>query len=121
MAEQTSPNEIITLDEATKNTPGRPSAHCLWRWCRKGVLSRGGERIRLEHVRIGGKIYTKLQWLEEFGRKLAESDTQYFNLCEAAAAEAVANTPRRRRTAAHEEQRRKHLEEVERELDEAGI
>lgn len=59
-------NPLITLTEAAKITPGRPSTNCLWRWCRRGVLSRGGERIRLEHRRIGGKIFTALDWLEEF-------------------------------------------------------
>jgi hypothetical protein len=52
-------NDYITLGEAAKIAPGRPSANCVWRWCRKGVLSRAGQRVRLRHVRIGGKIITK--------------------------------------------------------------
>jgi len=50
---------------------GRPSANCIWRWCRKGVLSRAGKRVRLRHVRIGGKIFTEAEWLNEFGQSLA--------------------------------------------------
>ncbi len=68
MHAQAAGNPLITLTEATKITPGRPSTNCLWRWCRRGVLSRGGERVRLEHQRIGGKIFTAPDWLEEFGR-----------------------------------------------------
>ena len=49
MHEKAIANPLITLTEAAKITPGRPSTNCLWRWCRRGVLSRGGERVRLEH------------------------------------------------------------------------
>lgn len=118
---------LITLTEAAKITPGRPSTNCLWRWCRRGVLSRGGERIRLEHRRIGGKIFTASDWLDEFGRKLAEADTRHFDLCQAEASAAAAMEPRiprrRRRTepsaADHEDLR--DVEDAERELDEEGI
>jgi len=65
--------EYITLGEAAELAPGRPSANCIWRWCRKGVLSRGRQRVRLRHVRIGGKIFTKAEWLNEFGQSLAAS------------------------------------------------
>ncbi len=118
---------LITLTEAAKITPGRPSTNCLWRWCRRGVLSRGGERVRLEHRRIGGKIFTAPDWLEEFGRKLAEADTRHFDLCQAAASAAAAKeprVPRRRRRAqppAAEREDLREVEDAERELDEAGI
>jgi len=127
MHTQTVANALITLTEAAKVTPGRPSTNCLWRWCRRGVLSRGGERVRLEHRRIGGKIFTAPAWLEEFGRKLAEADTRHFDQCEEAAADAAARDPRiphrRRRSQpprpGHEDL---HVaEDAERELDEAGI
>jgi hypothetical protein len=48
------PDQHIRLDEAAKIAPGRPSTKCLWQWCRKGMLARSGERIRLPHIRIGG-------------------------------------------------------------------
>ena len=35
-------NEYIMLGEAAKSAPRRASANCIWRWCRKGVLSRPG-------------------------------------------------------------------------------
>jgi len=37
-----------------------------------------GERIHLEHVRVGGKLYTTPRWIEEFGSRLAEADAAYF-------------------------------------------
>jgi hypothetical protein len=78
--------EHITLSQAAKIAPGRPSINCLWRWCRRGVIARSGERVRLQHVRVGGKIFTAALWLEEFGRQLAEADQRYFDLAESAAA-----------------------------------
>jgi hypothetical protein len=73
------PNEHLTLTEAAKLAPGRPSSNCIWRWCRRGVLARGGERIRLEHIRAGGKILTTAAWLATFTKRLAEADTAYFD------------------------------------------
>lgn len=125
MHEQTTvTGEYITLTQAAKIAPGRPSTNCIWRWCRRGVLSRGDERVRLRHIRMGGMIYTTSAWLEEFGRKLAEADAKYFDLSAAAAEAAAGSTPRRRRrtvTPSHfEQQRRKEMEAARHELDEAG-
>ncbi len=124
MHEQTVPENLITLAEAAKIAPGRPSTNCVWRWCRKGVLSRGGDRIRLQHQRVGGMIFTTAAWLEEFGHALAEADTKYFELCEAAADAARSNEPPRRRRShrsARDDQRKRQLAEVNRELDAAGL
>jgi predicted DNA-binding WGR domain protein len=125
MHEQSAAENLITLTDAAKIAPGRPSANCVWRWCRKGVLSRGGERIRLQHQRVGGMIFTTRTWLEEFGRALAEADTKYFDLCAAAveaAREAEQPLRRRRYRSPHSDnQRRRQLERVERELDAAGL
>lgn len=128
MHEQTTiaPEDYITLTEAANIAPGRPSANCIWRWCRRGVLSRGGERVRLQHVRIGGRVYTTARWLEEFGRRLAEADAKYFDLCEAAAEAARAQEPpsprrRRRSPSQHQQERRRRLEQIDRELDAEGL
>jgi len=121
---QAETNGYITLTEAAKITPGRPSTNCMWRWCRRGVKSRSGERVRLEHRRMGGKIFTKLEWLDQFGRLLAEADAKYFDLCEAAAEAAAEPPPHRRRhrnPTQFQQQRRREIEEAERELAEAGI
>lgn len=123
----TATDEYLTLTEAAKIAPGRPTTNCIWRWCRRGVLSRGGERVRLQHVRVGGMIYTTAHWLEEFGRRLAEADAKYFDLCAAAAEAARAAevpTPRRRRRVSASQvpdQRRRELEEIDRELDAEGL
>ena len=120
---QTITDAQITLTEAANIAPGRPSANCIWRWCRRGVRSRNGDRVRLQHMRIGGKIFTTARWLEEFGRALADADARYFDLCEAASHAAAAG-PRRRRLrspSAFEEQRRREIAEAERELEEAGL
>ncbi len=124
MHEPNIPDNLISLAEAAKIAPGRPSTNCVWRWCRKGVLSRGGERIRLQHQRVGGMIFTTAAWLEEFGRALAEADTKYFELCEAATEAArAAESPRRRgsRRSENNDQRKRQLADVERELDAAGL
>lgn len=44
--------EHITLSQAAKLAPGRPSLNCVWRWCREGVKAAYGTRVRLKHVRI---------------------------------------------------------------------
>ncbi|MCC6284283.1 MAG: DUF1580 domain-containing protein [Phycisphaerales bacterium] len=71
--------EYIGLADAAKLAPGRPSTNCLWRWCRRGVIARGGERVRLQHVRAGGKIFTTAPWVDEFVHRLASADEKYFN------------------------------------------
>jgi hypothetical protein len=109
----------ITLTEAAKLTPGRPSTNCLWRWCRRGVLSRNGQRVRLEHVRIGGKIFTTAEWVERFGKALAEADASYFDL-EGQAVESA--RPRRQRPVSrHVQQRQAAHDQTNRELEEAGL
>lgn len=69
---------LITLAEACKRVPGRPHASTLWRWCRKGVVSRGGDRVHLRHVRMGSRVFTSNSWIEEFGSALAEADARSF-------------------------------------------
>lgn len=69
---------LITLNEAPQHVSGRPSISAVWRWCRRGVLARNGQRIRLEHRRIGGKIYTSAAWLHAFTKALTDADEAYF-------------------------------------------
>lgn len=51
-ADTNTASQYITLTEVANITPGRPSTNCVWRWCRRGVKSRTGERIHLQHVRM---------------------------------------------------------------------
>ncbi len=113
-------DSLITLTDVAKLTPGRPSANCVWRWCRKGLKSRNGERIRLQHVRFGGQIYTTAAWLNEFGCKLADADTRHFKSCEATMSIGARREKCRARSTSQIEQR-KRFEEAERALEEAGI
>lgn len=117
-------NGYLTLTEAAKLAPGRPTANAIWRWCRRGVKSRGGERVRLEHIRAGGQIFTTSAWLEQFGRTLAEADARYFDLAAAAVEAARANEPtgrRRRQSATCSGERQRELDEIDRELDAEGL
>ncbi len=85
----------ITLSEAAKSLPGRPHASALWRWCRKGVRTRGGRRIYLAHIRLGQNIYVKPEELELFGRKVAMADGEHFAVHEpSSVANATEPSPR---------------------------
>jgi hypothetical protein len=118
-------SEHLALTQAAKIAPGRPSVNCMWRWCRRGVLARTGERVRLQHIRIGGKILTRRDWLEDFGRRLAEADTAYFEAKDAAAQRLPPRdsrypSPRRRRPAEPAPSRRA-CDDVDQELREQGL
>lgn len=66
--------DYLTLTEAARLTPRRPTAGTIWRWARRGVRARDGRTIRLQHVRVGGRVYTSEQWLRSFFAELAEAD-----------------------------------------------
>lgn len=116
--------EHITLSQAAKLAPGRPSSNCVWRWCREGVKAASGTRVRLKHVRFGSRIFTTRQWLNDFGLALAQADTAHFQRDENAPATRQQTKPKppsnRARRAASDDARRRHLE-AERELEEAGL
>ena len=44
---------LIPLSEIAKQLPQRPSPASLWRWHSKGING-----IRLEVIRVGGRLYT---------------------------------------------------------------
>ena len=71
--------ELLTLSAATRELPGRVHSSTVWRWCRIGVRARNGERVLLEHRRMGRRIYTTRAALDAFGRALAEADTKAFD------------------------------------------
>ena len=70
--------EHITLANAAKRCPGRPSANAVWRWCRTGIRSRTGLVVRLEHIRVGGRIFTTEDALNRFFAAVAQADEGYF-------------------------------------------
>ncbi len=112
----------ISLTQATKIAPGRPSINCVWRWCRRGVMSRSGERIRLTHIRVGGKLFTSSAWLDEFGRRLAEADARHFDRdLECDREQEAVTRPARRRSNHHHRQSQERHEAVARALDREGL
>ena len=70
---------LLSLAEAAKKIPNRPSNSAIWRWCRKGLRSRSGQLIRLKHVRVGGRIYTSEPYVTDFFHAVAEADIAYFS------------------------------------------
>ena len=72
------PDVYLTLSEAAKLAPGRPSANAVWRWARRGVRSRAGHRVYLHHIRAGGRVLTRRDWVEDFMTELAEADAEHF-------------------------------------------
>lgn len=66
--------ELLDLNTIRRQVPGRPSKIAIWRWCRHGILSRSGKRVRLEHRRIGGVLFTTESWLAAFFEALTRDD-----------------------------------------------
>ena len=71
---ETQDGKQITLADAARLIPGRPSTNAIWRWARKGLKARNGDRVFLEHVRLGATIYTTRDAVYRFGRELAAAD-----------------------------------------------
>ena len=59
--------DALTLEQAARLLPGRPSVRSVNRWCIEGVA---GER--LAHTRIGCKIITTRSALTDFARRVSE-------------------------------------------------
>ena len=57
------------------------------------MIARNGNRVRLQHIRCGGKILTTREWVEEFCRELAERDVAYFDAKIVVAAETSPRDP----------------------------
>ena len=104
---------LLTLTEAAHRLPTRPNVSTVWRWCRKGVLSRAGGRVRLEHVRLGGRVLVPADALMRFGRELAEADAEHFDT-----PDSISSTPT---SATRSTSRTRSIERAEAELDRAGI
>ena len=102
----------IDLTEAAKRSPGRPSPSAVWRWCRRGIKGRSGERVKLEHIRVGGRIYTTGESLSRFFTAVAEADSAHFDHRRETPTKATSRT---------EAQRKRAIERAEAELAEAGI
>lgn len=71
-------NELIPLARAAQMCPVPPHPGSVWRWCRFGVQTGGGEKFYLKYKRVGGRIYTTAKDLEDFLASLANADSKYF-------------------------------------------
>lgn len=63
--------DYLSLVEATKVIPGRPSLPTVHRWTHRGV--RG---VKLWSYRVGGRIYTTSEAVQEFLNELNRSDDE---------------------------------------------
>ncbi len=68
---------LITLAQAANTLPNRPHRATVWRWARKGVLARDGERVYLRVRRYGGCVFTTAMWLAEFAEAVTSADERY--------------------------------------------
>ena len=68
----------ITLRDAAKITPKPIHPSAPWRWMRRGVLARNGERIYLEGIRVGGKLFTSEEAMQRFFVAVTEADDEHF-------------------------------------------
>ena len=105
--------DLINSREAARLFPGatRPSGNSVWRWMRKGVVTRKGTTIRLRHVRIGGKLMTTRGWVEQFLEGVTADNLDYFRTNR--------HSHRRRRTSHGSAQHR--LDDIRQRLDAHGI
>lgn len=62
-------DEGLTLAQAARMLPGKPSPSTVWRWCRQGV---GG--VKLEYRRLGRGIVTTRDAVRRFSDELTRRD-----------------------------------------------
>ena len=64
-------DELLTPKQVARLLPlieGKPiDQSAIWRWARKGV-----QGVRLEHIRLCGRILTTMEALDRFTKELAE-------------------------------------------------
>lgn len=87
---------LMSLSEAARTLPHRPTPSTLWRWCRKGIKG-----IHLEYLRLGGRIFVEPEALRRFGLAVAAAYND--DLPDAQAPPATHRGTRRRTPAEREE------------------
>jgi len=65
-------DELLTLSQACRLLPRRPSPATLWRWRTAGLLVKG-RRIKLECVKAGGAWCTTRAAFSEFLRRQTDA------------------------------------------------
>ena len=94
----------LSISEAARKSPGKPSPSAVWRWARTGIKARNGTRVRLSHVRAGGRVLIPETALDE-----------YFDARPDASRPVGATPPR------SESRREKDIARAERDLQKAGV
>lgn len=105
--------EYLTFAQASRRCHFRPSISTIWRWARKGLKARSGRLIRLRHLRMGRRLVTTPQWLDEFFDHLAQAD------CEQTESSRDESDPARVKSNASRRQR--EIEVAEAALQQEGI
>lgn len=70
--------EYKTLAEIAPEIAGTPSSNAVWAWCRNGIKASNGERVRLAHIRSGGRLMTSHEDVEAFFKELNAADVAHF-------------------------------------------
>ena len=65
-------DQLLTLPQACRMLPRKPSPATLWRWRKSGVVV-NGKRIRLECIRVGGQWHTTRAAFSEFLRRQTDA------------------------------------------------
>jgi hypothetical protein len=66
------PSGYIHKDDLPKLLPGKVHRHTVVRWHVSGLPTAHGERVYLRMIRIGSRLYSRREWLEEFLQALSE-------------------------------------------------
>lgn len=72
--------EYLTMAQAGQTAPGCPTSAAVWRWCQKGLKAHNSTVINLRHIRVGGRVYTKKEWIDQFFDDLASADLEHFSV-----------------------------------------
>ena len=71
--------DYLTISAAAKIAPGQPHLSAVWRWARRGILTRAGGRVFLKHIRAGGRVFTTARWLDDFYAAIEDGDLPHFS------------------------------------------
>jgi hypothetical protein len=72
-------NELASVCAREKLLPRPINYLQLWRWCRKGIKTAAGVRIKLAHKRIAGKLYSDRESLRLFIEGQNKADKEHFD------------------------------------------
>lgn len=72
-------DKLLLLSDARDLIPGRPCKNTVWSWVRHGLKSPGGQRIKLPHSQVGGRIFTTAADVEAFLGEVAAAGSKHFS------------------------------------------